>query len=340
MVTVVFFFLLSLGLILVAAELFTNGVEMLGKKFKLSQAVVGSVLAAVGTALPETILPLVAIFMMGNAAAKDIGVGAILGAPFMLATLGFLVVGASVLASWLLKRRKFEVSIEVESTSRDLTFFIAMYSVAAFVPFIIGGKLNWLLAIILFGGYLFYVYRTMAGESAEVESFEDLYVAQFCRKLGLIDDDAMPAMLIIAQIIMTLLVMVFGAHMFVSTLEKISASLGMSPMIFALLLAPVATELPEKFNSITWTLKGKDSLALGNMTGAMVFQSTFPVSVGLLFTDWQLSTGALVSAIIALLSGLAILIELKVRKKLSPITLMCGGLFYIAYIVLTVSGMR
>ncbi len=76
----VVFLVISLGLILLAAECFTNGIELVGRRLSFSQAVVGSVLAAVGTALPETILPIVAIFSHRNASSHEIGVGAILGA--------------------------------------------------------------------------------------------------------------------------------------------------------------------------------------------------------------------------------------------------------------------
>ena len=51
----------SLVVILAGAELFTNGIEWIGEGFGLSEGAVGSVLAAVGTALPETLLPIVAI---------------------------------------------------------------------------------------------------------------------------------------------------------------------------------------------------------------------------------------------------------------------------------------
>src|SRR5438034_1359613 len=76
----------SLVLILLAAELFTNGIEWVGETLGLSEGAVGSVLAAVGTALPETLLPLVAI-AIGHPQGEEIGIGAILGAPFMLSTL-------------------------------------------------------------------------------------------------------------------------------------------------------------------------------------------------------------------------------------------------------------
>ncbi|MCJ7484437.1 MAG: sodium:calcium antiporter, partial [Thermodesulfovibrionales bacterium] len=100
----------------------------------------------------------------------------------------------------------------------------------------------------------------------------------------------------------------------------------------------IATELPEKVNSVTWIWKGRDTLAIGNITGAMVFQSTFPVSVGLLFTDWRLTGMAFFSAVIALLSTFIVLIELTVRKRLSPYTLLFGGGLYLIYVIVLIVG--
>ncbi|MDO8671164.1 MAG: sodium:calcium antiporter, partial [Dehalococcoidia bacterium] len=89
----------SLLLILFAAELFTNSIEWAGHKLRFSEGVVGSVLAAVGTAMPETIIPVVAVwFGSGGQHSSDIGIGAILGAPFMLATLAMFVTGTAVFA--------------------------------------------------------------------------------------------------------------------------------------------------------------------------------------------------------------------------------------------------
>jgi cation:H+ antiporter len=142
--------------------------------------------------------------------------------------------------------------------------------------------------------------------------------------------------LIAMQVICSLAIMVGGAHLFVEGLEKLSSFLGISPLLFALLAAPVATELPEKFNSITWTLKGKDALAAGNITGAMVFQSAFPVSLGLIFTDWTFSGTALLSAVMALASAIIILADVLIRKRLSPVTMISAGLIYLAYAAVVV----
>lgn len=335
--TDIIFLIFSLLLILASAELFTNGVECLGRRLSLSQAVVGSLLAAVGTALPETILPFVAIMMHGGDAGKQIGVGAILGAPFMLSTLAFFLVGLTVTAGFLRKKRMFELNVEVHSMKRDLVFFILLYGAAISLPLFT--KLNHsLLAGALVAGYVVYAYMTFRGESADIMHTEELYFNTVICALRRVfsgrktDGQKTYGVPIISfQVFFSLAVMISGAHTFVSCLGSLSRVWGMDPLIFALLVAPVATELPEKFNSVSWTLKGRDTLAMGNITGAMVFQSTFPVSVGLLFTDWNIHGTALLSAILALLSASVLLIEIHVRKRVSPFTVLLGGAFYVIY---------
>ena len=117
-------------------EFFTNGVEWVGKRFNLAEGAVGSVLAAVGTALPETLIPLIAIITLGGSAGEEIGTGAILGAPFMLATLALFFCGLTVLVFRKSAGRK---TLLVNGTlmRRDLKFFLVAYSfaaVAAFIP--------------------------------------------------------------------------------------------------------------------------------------------------------------------------------------------------------------
>lgn len=328
--------LLGLVLILFAAEGFTNGVESLGRRFSLSQAVVGSLLAAVGTALPETILPIVAILFYGGASAQDIGVGAILGAPFMLSTLAFFLVGVTVIVSWLRKRRSFNVRIELHSLKRNLVFFICLYSLAVFVPLVTGRTYNVFISIILVAGYIAYAYMTFRGESGEIGHTDEMYLWRVMKKTGLVNSPHPKLPIILIQVAVALFIMVMGAHTFVKHLGHVSLKLGMNPLLFALLLAPIATELPEKFNSVTWSWKGRDSLAVGNITGAMVFQSTFPVSVGLLFTGWHITGVALFSAVLALVSALAVLLELTFKKRLSPVSLIFGGGLYLVYMLVLI----
>ncbi|MDI1471951.1 MAG: sodium:calcium antiporter [Thermodesulfovibrio sp.] len=328
----IFLLIFNLLLILLSAEVFTNGVEVFGKRLSLSQAVTGSILAAVGTALPETILPMVAIFLHKGESAHSIGIGAILGAPFMLATLAFLMIGLTVLIAHIFKRRAFTFEVENTTVKRDLMFFLVMYSSGIFLPMFI--KQHIIVAFLLVFGYIAYLYVTFKSESSEILHEEKLYLEKIFGKI--VPISRFKTFFSLIQVLLALGIMIKGAHGFVSSLQHLSIQFGFDPLLFALLVAPVATELPEKFNSATWTFRGRDTLAMGNVTGAMVFQSTFPVSVGIIFTEWNITGYALLSACLAILAGLIVLGEIFIRKKISPLTLIFSGSFYLLYSVLVI----
>src|SRR3977135_435529 len=112
-------------LLLAGAEVSTNGVEWLGLKLRISEGATGSILAAIGTATPETLIPVVAILFTNSADSDEIGVGAILGAPFMLATLLMLLIGAT--AYFLRKRRgRDTLRVDAAHATRDLSFFLVL----------------------------------------------------------------------------------------------------------------------------------------------------------------------------------------------------------------------
>jgi cation:H+ antiporter len=117
----------------------------------------------------------------------------------------------------------------------------------------------------------------------------------------------------------------------------VAEQLGVEPLVLSLVLAPLATELPEKANSFFWIRDGKDSLALGNITGAMVFQSTIPIAVGLAFTDWDLDRFAVMSGALGLVGGAIAYWTLRRRKRFElPAVAAWIALFatFIVYVVL------
>src|SRR2546426_12667112 len=109
-------------LILAGAEVFTNGVEWLGLKLRISEGATGSILAAIGTATPETLIPIVGILFTKTADSDEIGVGAILGAPFMLATLVMLLICAT---AYVLRKRRGRDTLRVDAAhaTRAVAFF-------------------------------------------------------------------------------------------------------------------------------------------------------------------------------------------------------------------------
>lgn len=314
--------IVSMAVILVAAELFTNGVEWFGHRMKLGEGAVGSLLAAVGTAMPETIVPLIAILLVGGAAGHEIGVGAIIGAPFMLATAAFFVIGASVFIFSQTGRRQRIMAVNGRVLQRDIVFFFIVYLAAISASFL-PESLKVFVAVGLLVIYGAYVFMTLRGDSPVGGHLNPLHFHRGA--------DVPHMLLIVLQLVFSLALMVGGARVFVAQIEIIAHDLSIPALVLALLIAPLATELPEKFNSVIWVRQGKDTLAMGNVTGAMVFQTCIPVSVGLLLTPWVLDTVALVSAAITLTSTAIVAIAIGRSGRLEPEALLIGGPLYLAF---------
>ncbi|HEX6140044.1 MAG TPA: sodium:calcium antiporter [Candidatus Limnocylindria bacterium] len=352
----------SLAVILVAAELFTNGIEWFGHKLNLAEGAVGSVLAAVATAMPETLIPIIAIlgpviFGGDPEASHAIGVGAILGAPFMLSTLAMFVTGAAIITFARNGRRGTDLQINVRVLGRDVGFFLLGYAIAIATAFLPSGLtwVRWVVAAVLFVVYAVYVRLHFTDEAAETEAAE-LNQLHATRVPGLrperrhaIDIDMLPGevdsweaseaapgmRIIVGQVVVALGLIIVGAQVFVGAVEHLSTQIGLDPTILSLVIAPIATELPEKFNSVLWVRTGKDTLAMGNITGAMVFQSCIPTVLGLLFTSWTFTAESAVhfaSAGVAFVATLLIFGTMLRRGTLSAWTLLIGGPLYLLYI--------
>jgi len=313
---------LTLIFIVASAELFTNGIEWLGQRLQLSEGVVGSVLAAVGTALPETLIPVVALLCFSHEQGVAVGLGAIAGAPFMLSTLTLGLCGIACLFFTATKRRQPGLEIKKAVIRRDLKFFISAYSIAllaSFLPshpviraFVAG-------ALVLIYPYYLYVCFRHEGEVGECP--EKLYLDRLFKK------GSERLRLIVPQIILAMCGIVGGAYLFVRCIQNLSDDFNISPLVLSLIVTPIATELPEKINSVLWLRGNKDTLAIGNVTGALVFQSCFPVAFGVAFTSWNLDHGTQLSGLVAVLSA-SVYLALLTFTRLRPQHLICGALIY------------
>jgi len=325
--------IISLIVIVIAAEIFTNAIESLGARLKFSEGVTGSLFAAVGTALPETMVPLVAIFA-GNSAkvSEEVGVGAILGAPFMLSTIAMFLVGAT---AWLFKDRRRKISIHPEYTGfkRDLEFFLFVFSIAFLVAFTPRAwrLLRIFIAIILVLSYFYYVLETIKASNAlakdghATEKSKPLYLSAIFR-------DHM--FFVVLQLFIALGLIIAGAKGFVTGVEHLAEVLHIPVIALALLIVPIATELPEKVNSILWTRQGKDTMAVGNITGAMVFQGSLLPAIGIFLTPWTTNLTVTASSITTLLAAgwLYLLVIQKIR--ITPSLLILNGVLYVLFVAI------
>ncbi len=336
---------LAFLVILAGAELFTNGIEWFGLKLGLAEGAVGSVLAAVGTAMPETMIPIIAILFSAGASSSEVGVGAILGAPFMLATLAMFVTGVAVLIVARHRASGDVMRVDTVVLAHDMRFFAIAYAIAigaAFLP-VDPTWLKLIVAAVLIGIYAWYVKGHF--EADPDTDAEDLVPLRL-RHLDANHHRANPAVprlrVVNLQVVVAIALIVAGAAFFVDSVERIAEEMHVNGALLALVIAPIATELPEKFNSVIWVRMGKDTLAMGNITGAMVFQATIPTVVALVFAPhaWVAAPGSYVafaSAGIAFLSAGFVFIPMARRGVLHGRGLLVGGLFYLAYLALVIA---
>ncbi len=327
--------LLMLLVILVAAEVFTNALEHLGERLGISEGVTGSVFAAVGTAMPETMVPLLAIFggTANQRVNEEIGVGAILGAPLMLSTLSLFLMSAAVL-----KRRgpHGHLTPERSGLSRDLNFFLmafALAAVALFVPHEVP-MVRVTLAVAMVMIYFVYLMLTFRASARLVEEGHgtEAHEKMFLAKLGLPEN--LPVILI--QLALGLGLLVAGAKGFILGVEEASHLIGMSALLLSLMIIPIATELPEKVNSILWIRRHKDTLAFGNITGAMVFQGTLLPAIGITLTPWVPERAVLWGVIITFAAALWLRLMLS-RGQLRLWHLWVNGALYATYLAIALA---
>ena len=323
----------SFAVILAGALLFTNAVEWLGHRLALGEGAVGSVLAAVGTAMPETLIAIVAL-VGAREGGDQVAIGAIVGAPFLLGTLAMGLVG---LFAYLYRERRAQglaLNAHRETLERDLLFFLGFFGLSLALAWGAPAALRIPVGLLALAAYPLYIRRTLA-RGGEVQEHETLDPLVFERRP---DRRMSPsAWLAGLQLLVGLGAMVGGAHLFVEELLQIAGDLGVDAVVLALILAPLATELPEKVNSFFWVREGKDSLALGNITGAMVFQSTIPFGIGLLFTDWALSADAALSVVLGLTGGALAYAALHRQARFTLPAVLAWFTLYAAFIAVVVA---
>ena len=339
--------LVSAGAIYVACEFFVNGIEWVGRRLSLGETATGTVLAAFGTALPESVVTLVATAFGQADAQRQIGIGAALGGPLVLATLAYAVVGLTLLrhSRSLGRGKACWVQVDHRRLSRDQAWFLAIFAAKIGLGLVAFAFKPWL-GLLFLGAYALYLWRELEGGKIPIVeplarthppgragaacpvptaapstgatpllAFADAacpvtdgpvaHCPDIASDAGLLDiaplkirpRDAEPSLAwALLQTLAALAVIFIAARVFVGQLEHMATGLGLAPQITALLLSPIATELPEMMNALIWVRQGRERLALANISGAMMIQATVPTAFGLFFTPWHLDPALLLSA--------------------------------------------
>lgn len=328
-------FAASAVVIYLACEFFVNGVEWVGCRLRLGATAVGTLLAAFGTALPESAVTFVAVVFGDSPEQKDIGVGAAIGGPLVLASIAYAVVGVMLLLR-LHRGGAFAgdgrpaILADQQRIARDQAWFMVIFVVKIALGVMVFAWKPWL-AVAFLVAYGLYVMRELnADEGAAImEELEPLRIRPNDPSMGWA----------LTQTVLALVVIAAASHVFVEQIEFLGNAAGLAPNVAAMLLAPIATELPEVLNSIIWTRKGKERLALANISGAMMIQATLPTAMAISMTPWLLTPPLLLAAACTLTSVGVLWLGLR-AGALTPARLAAAGGFYAAFAVLAMAWFR
>jgi cation:H+ antiporter len=296
----------SAAVIYLACEFFVNGVEWVGHRFGVSRTAVGTVLAAFGTALPESVVTLVAVVFGKTEAQRDIGVGAALGGPLVLSTIAYAVVGLVFLLDRKHHQKKIAQEFSTKRLSHDQLWFLVVFVFKVGLGLVVFAWKPWLGTLFL-GAYALYVWRELRAEGNAADEVGE--EGREALKLRPHAENPSTGWAVLQTV--GALAVIFGAsQLFVHQIEAVGPWLGISPQLVALLLSPIATELPEVLNAVIWVRQGKTSLALGNISGAMMIQATVPSALGIFFTPWVLDPSLLWAAAVTMVAIVVMLVLL------------------------------
>jgi cation:H+ antiporter len=312
----------ALVLVALASDAFTNAVEWIGKIFGLTRSAAGAIVAAIGSSLPETMVAFVALIVLRDPASQAIGIGAVIGAPFMLATFVFCLIGVIAIAR---SRHRGALHTRLNVTTFGLVLFgltFAFVIGASFAPTFAVRVTASVAALAAYAIYVVYHMRVRGQESDEQPP-----------RLRFAPHTARPPLFLVAlQLLVALTFTALASRWFVTSVAAAAADLQFSPLLVSLFLSPIATELPEILNVIIWMRLRKDDLAMGNVIGAMMFQTSTASAIAMLASPWRLEFGAYAAAAAAGAAVALVLVWTLVRRRLEALPFALCGILYVAYI--------
>ena len=303
---------ISFVLIIVGAMLLTDGSVAVAKKFHVPEFIVGLTIVAVGTSMPE----LTVSFMSALTGKGDMAIGNVVGSNIFNT---LLILGVCSVASPIIFTKS--------NIRRDIPICIAA-TVALLGVTLLNQDITRLEGILLLAGYVTMVIFTIRADR------KALAAAPQQEAKSEESDKPMPLWRIPIWIIGGLAGLIYGGEMFVESASAIAREWGVSEATIAITLVAGGTSMPELASSLVSIIKGKASLALGNVLGSNIANillilgtcsTVTPLTMGgVSMTDIYVCVGA---TFILMLSALVI-----GRDKLTRIEGVLFILCYVAYV--------
>ncbi len=316
--------IISVLVVFVGALIFTNGIEYVGCRMNWTSSFTGAILAPLFTSIPEFVLFVVAIFSYGGTAGREIGIGTLFGQPFMASSFSYGLVLVAMIIGWFLKKRK-TLFLEVEKTLVIPYLFITILFPLIVLPDIIRIKYFQIIMGVFFGFFYVYYIRLMFQKRKE-ESMDESEDPYLCRIFN-------ADLAAVIQLVLSVVILYFGSEMLISTIDVVSEHLAVSAMGVAIILAPVATAIPETMSAMIWAYRGKDTLSISSLVGEKILYSTLYPAIGLFAVSWILDLHAYFSVLATTVISFILLYYIK-KGRIPSRGLGIGFVFFITYIVL------
>lgn len=277
-----FTMLFWLGELTLASWILSYGAEHLSEKF--GAKFVGRVLLSIATTLPE-----IAIVIYAAAQGSfGIAIGSGLGSNLLMMTLGLAIM--LIIATTRLSKAPLKL-IDVSTFKNDMIFLI-LAAIISFVLFLDG--FNYIDAFIfmgLFAGYIILSLYEMKienrekisnkniGENSNNSNNHDLIVEQDISNDT--NDDKKKFLKAIGTFFLGAIGILFGAEPFIHSLEGLSVEIGISAVVLAVIISPIAGEMPEKISMMILARKGAAgaSIAIANVLGSKILNNTLLLAV-------------------------------------------------------------
>jgi len=246
-------FAVSLVALYWGAKSITDSAVHFAKVLGVSEFVIGATVVAFGTALPEFSTSLVAMLVDGGR--PEIAAGNVVGS--ILANTGLALGVAAMFYGIYIDRKILET---------DLSFLLAAM-LAVYVVFL-DFKITWIEGIFLIAIYLSFIRHEIGehqkSESKGSEKFRPRYLGIF-----------------LAGVVM----LSVGANYMIEAIRTISATLGLSEAVVAVILLAVGTSLPEISTAIVAAKNGRGDIAMGDVLGANAFNALIILGASSLVQD-------------------------------------------------------
>jgi cation:H+ antiporter len=285
-------FVLGFVFLIKGADLLVAGASAIGRKFRISEMVIGLTIVSFGTSLPELLVTTVAS-LNGQ---PELGLGNILGSNIanVLIILGI----AALIRPLPIPRDTYFIEIPFSVLAALLLGFLANANIFYSGTNTIGREEG---GIMLYFFFLFMVYIFVISKNKKTAEEEPVVVQPMTKSVVLIA--------------IGITALYFGGGWVVDGATEIARLFGLSESIIGLTIVAVGTSLPELVTSAVAAYKNNTDMAVGNAIGSNIFNILWIIGFTSVLTPIPFSDHSNQDILMVLISTSALIMAVLIGKR-------------------------